>query len=420
MNYRNSLRIRLLAAFALVGALLGPVIGFALLLLVFEVEERSVARDIQTELAAVIAQPEQFALRELPGMPGIQVRADVRLDGVPAEVLLLPDGVHEYENLQGSWYVALGTTQDGRFAVIEDVSWLDRPERMLLVILVVATPLGLYLALWLGYYLSKRLLTPLVTLADRVARDNDDLGDKPLAINLKDDEVGALARALDGYRERMQQMLTREREFSADVSHELRNPLAVIQGAVEVIRDDPGLSRRTLKAVERLDNAGERMRDTVNTLLLMVREPSRKLDEAVDVADCVSTLIEHNRQVWPVTPAWVRVAKPTVRAPRAAVEIIVSNLIRNAVTHSGSNEVNVTLESNRLIVSDNGVGIAPEELPRITERGRRGCAAKVEGYGLGLALVQRLCERYGWRLEIETCSEGTQVYWCFAVPACEQ
>ena len=84
--------------------------------------------------------------------------------------------------------------------------------------------------------------------------------------------------------------------------------------------------------------------------------------------------------------------------PTTMLTAVLNNLIRNALRHTQSGGITIRLEAERLMVIDTGSGIAPEFLDRVRERGFS--AANVTGFGLGLAIVQRICEHQGWRMDI--------------------
>jgi signal transduction histidine kinase len=410
VRFRHSLRFRILVAFAVTGAVLGPLLASTLLWATYEWEERAVARMATERLRQVMAEPEQFGLRELAQVPGVRVLSNFSTALFPSEMLRLPDGIHEYETAGGdAWFIALGSAPSGRYAVVEDITALEKRERLTAVVVAGGTALAMYLALWMGMSLSRRLLAPLVQLAERVADTSPAGARQPLAPDFAADEVGTLAAALDRHASRMHEALRREREFSADVSHELRTPLTVIQNAAELITEDAQASERTRRAAQRMRAAAEHMNETVTVLLTLVREERpASPDEMVSVADCVETLLRER-----LVPAaaggpemhWRLRARPEVQAPRAVVDAIAANLIRNAQQHSMGRHVQVSLEQDRLVVKDDGIGMRAEQRP----------PAATAGSGLGLSLVQRLCARFGWSLHIDSRpGEGTQVEWRFS------
>jgi signal transduction histidine kinase len=418
MRYRLSLRSRLLVAFVVTGAVLGPLLTTALLWATYHLEENAVSEMASRRLAEVMAHPEQFGLRELPQARGVMVLSNFAGASFPAQMLQLPDGVHEYETPGGdAWFVALGTTPRGRFAVVEDITALEKREGLAGMVVACGTVISMYLALWMGFYLSRRLLAPLAHLAGRVGEAGGADGQRPLADDFVGDEVGTLAAALDRHAGRMHEALRREREFSADVSHELRTPLTVIQNAAELIDEEPYASERVRRAAERIRVAAVNMNETVTVLLTLVRETRSADHEQVSVADCVDGLLRERLPVAPGSPQvqWQANSRPEVRAPQAVVEAIAANLIRNAQQHSLGEQVQVSLEADRLVVRDDGIGIAPGQMPSAATRGERAPPSATAGYGLGLSLVQRLCARFGWSLHIESRpGEGTCVEWRFA------
>lgn len=422
MPYRNSLRLRILISFVVVGAVLGPLLTTMLLWATYVMEERAVARAASARLQEVIAAPHEFALRRSNGPSDTLVLTSLNVSRLPEEIERLRDGLHEYETADGAWIVAVGTTPQGRYAVVEDIAALEQRERVSVFVVAAGAAIAMYVALWLGFSMSRRLLAPLTRLSERVtiASPSGAGAETPLAQDVANDEVGRLAAALDRYARRMSEALRREREFSADASHELRNPLAVIQNAAELIEEDLAASERSRRAAARVRAAAQRMSETVTALLMLAREDLAAPPDAaaVSVADCVEALLQDERMLADaegVPPIeWRCEARPLLTAPRAVIEVIAANLIRNARQHASARVVEVLLMPDRLQVADDGIGVPPEEIPRIFERGARGTTAAGVGFGLGLSLVQRLCDRFGWTLLVDSQpGTSTRVEWRF-------
>jgi signal transduction histidine kinase len=380
---------------------MGPLLAAVLLYVTYELEERAVARIASKRLDEVIERPDDFGLRE--AVPGVRVLTNFSTTAFPAQMFSLPDGVHEYETANDAWFVALRTTPVGRYAVVEDITALERRERLTLLTVLGCTVLAIVLAWALGVRLSRRLVAPLVQLSEGVARA-EPLAGPPAANEYPDREVATLASALELYASRVRESLEREREFSADVSHELRNPLAVVQNAAELIEEDSQVSERTRRAAARIRESAQHMTETVTVLLMLVREQRSPFpEETVSVADCLQSLRCRLPSTGSDEPQleWRSQAEPVIRAPRAIVEAVAGNLIRNAQEHSVGSRIEVRLEGDRLVVEDDGVGM-------------RGARTPAPGRGVGLSLVQRLCTRFNWVLDIDSRpGEGTRVEWRF-------
>ena len=102
----------------------------------------------------------------------------------------------------------------------------------------------------------------------------------------------------------------------------------------------------------------------------------------------------------PIDVEFVPENEPQLSIPPAILQIALTNLIRNAIQHTAAGKISVIVKADRAIVSDTGAGMEPEELKLDTQsHGRRD---PNKGFGLGLSIVQRLCDRLGWKLEIES------------------
>jgi two-component system phosphate regulon sensor histidine kinase PhoR len=210
-------------------------------------------------------------------------------------------------------------------------------------------------------------------------------------------------------------------DFVANASHELRTPLASLLGYVETLRDDqvePDMRQRFLGIM--FDEAS-RMQRLIEDLISLSRieaEKYRAPSETVDLAG----LIAEVRSELSTRAGDVIVeesAVPPVRGDRAQLSQLIHNIVGNALKYGrDGTPVTITLAPGdgamvRLSVSDQGEGIPPEHIPRLTERFYRvdsGRSRAVGGTGLGLAIVKHVVERHRGRLDIaSTVGKGTVV-----------
>ena len=193
------------------------------------------------------------------------------------------------------------------------------------------------------------------------------------------------------------------REFIADVSHEIKTPLSGILGAVDLLGEVKveGEQRKVLLSLIRKES--RRLNGLVQSILDLAR-----LEREGDVLNLAETdldeLVRGLAEKFKVEFRGGDVSSPRflVRCDPQLIEQAVSNLIGNAVRHSGSEEILVTVEGNekmaRVVVEDHGVGIPPEHAARIFERFHRvdpARAAETGGAGLGLAIVRRIARLHG-------------------------
>jgi signal transduction histidine kinase len=205
-------------------------------------------------------------------------------------------------------------------------------------------------------------------------------------------------------------MVQRDREFNADVSHELRTPLAVIASTTELLQASPDLAGKPRERLHRIERAVRQSTELIDALLLLSRrERQAPTDgETTDVARVVEQVVDTQRPHVANKPVSVRVEveQPLeAAAPSSVVSVALGNLIGNAFKYTQSGEVIVTVGHGRVTVEDTGPGINPEDAEKLFERGVRGTTVG-KGGGLGLAIVRRLCELYGWKVSLAPRPQG--------------
>jgi signal transduction histidine kinase len=302
--------------------------------------------------------------------------------------------------------------RDGeRFYLLFDDTKLEQHEEFIALLLagiVLATTLA---ATWFGFWLSGRVIRPIKDLAQRVQAIEPHEVSEPLARGFANDEVGDLATAFDAYQDRLAAFVCREREFTADASHELRSPLAVIRVTAEGMLANKVLPGSLQAKVERIMRAAEGMGGTLEVLLWLARENAEKpsVGNLTDLATELERLVAHQKEALAGRPVELDLdlkARPELNTPPAAAIMVVDNLLRNALAYTTDGRVGILLCEDRLVVEDNGPGIASADLQQVFKRGNRGGHVMASGRGLGLAIVNRLCERFGWTLKLESPAQG--------------
>ena len=196
------------------------------------------------------------------------------------------------------------------------------------------------------------------------------------------------------------------REFIADVSHEIKTPLSGILGAVDLMGEESKSAveveqRRVLLSLIRKES--KRLNGLVQSILDLAR--LEREGDVLNLAEAdLGELVRGLAEKFKVEFRGGDVSSPRflVRCDPQLIEQAVSNLIGNAVRHSGSDEILVTVECDwkmaRVVVEDHGIGIPPEHAARIFERFHRvdpARAAETGGAGLGLAIVRRIARLHG-------------------------
>ncbi|MBU2071483.1 MAG: HAMP domain-containing histidine kinase [Gammaproteobacteria bacterium] len=395
--YRHSLRTRVAIAFAICVALLSIVWGFAFLAAVRLSEDR------------VLTQQLQVAAQSYPVLPA-NLRGYASVDSLPAALQAWAQtnpaaGIYEFEAQE--LHVAVISTSTAQPAfVVFDVSGIEAASSedwwLLLVISAVVGTLGV-LGFGLGLLVMRRAVAPVVQLANAVADidvDHISIDDyKRIGSNrFGDDEVGVLAGTIEKTLQRISAFVTRERDFTSSASHELRTPITVITGALELLEQSQ-LSDSDIKALDRVRRATLGMKTTIEMFLCLARETDDGLyNEQFFVMPLVTNAIELQRHLLSRKSVAVDIdqhANPTVSGHPQAFAIAVNNLVRNAFEHTltGQGPITIRIDKRELFVSNQLRNTADAQQP-----GRDGAA---HGYGLGLGIVQRLCERNGWAFSLQ-------------------
>jgi len=228
---------------------------------------------------------------------------------------------------------------------------------------------------------------------------------------------------------RQSQVEAMRKDFVANASHELRTPLTVIMGYLETLSDDAALDPSWQAPLAEMRRQAERMYLILSDLLELSRLEAagmRAGDEAVDVVGMLSLLRKEALAMVPRPHDIVLTvdSQAQLRGAAAEIESAFSNLIQNAVRYTPeSGRVDIRWWTDaagaHLSVSDTGIGIAAEHLPRITERFYRvdpGRSRATGGSGLGLAIVKHALQRHGAELEVESEEGRGSVFTCHFPP----
>jgi signal transduction histidine kinase len=402
----RSLRQRVLIAFGVLTVVLVPVMLLSFHGVFHASEDSVFDQQLEEEVRSLLLQPER--LRQPVVSIHRHLTAYVGLDGAPpslrARLAPLKVGTYEWESLDAHVAVAPLPGRSERLYVVYDVSsvWHHRG-----VVYAAAVGLGLVLALLVsigaGRALVGLVIRPVTGLARAVrAGPLETLGRRVEPADYGE-EVSVLARALVEASDRLGAFVARERQFTANASHELRNPITVIKGAAELMESELGPEDASLRRpLARIQRAVTSMEETIEVFLALAREGELVAPpEGVTLAEVVAEIVEEHRRTIAGRPVAVAVQIPAgvqVTAPPRALAIVLANLIGNAFRRTHHGAVTIRWKDGAVEVEDTGPGLPAEIETQPTMRH----VSSDEGHGLGLSIVSMLCERFGWALLLES------------------
>ena len=278
----------------------------------------------------------------------------------------------------------------------------------LLLIMGVAYPITLAVAVFGGVFIAGRALSPvdkITTLARRITEEN--LGQR-LNLRLPDDEMGRLARTFDEMIGRLDEAFRRQRQFTADTSHELRTPLTIMKGQIDVVLQRQRGPEEYRQVLQTVNDEVDRLIRLAGDLLTLTRADAGEIPlavESIGVAGVVGGAVEHLR------PAAIQKGIELRLVPGDSVMMCVDeglilqlllNLLDNAIKYTpDGGQVTASWrlsgESIELSVRDTGIGIPDEHIPLIFNRFYRVDKARSRsegGVGLGLAISRWIAEAH--------------------------
>lgn len=267
------------------------------------------------------------------------------------------------------------------------------------VYLLAAVILAVVASLLLARNVARRALGPLTDLRDRVALLKQQPLQAGFAERFPDNEIGFLARSIEDSVLHIQAVLQRETDFTRDLSHELRTPVAILKNLASQASLN-GREKDTLKT------AVESIQHTTETLLALARQESQQMEDIALLTFLEDLLINHYglsqdpdfELELDIEPSF------TARANRNLLTLMCNNLVDNALKHANTRHLRIVATASQLRFenSSNSVPINTPLAP-----GQR--SVESSGLGVGLYLVDRIVQHLGWYLAVE------QVPGCFTV-----
>ncbi len=411
MRSRHKLRFRLVVSFALFGFGLSALFAVTLFKIRSRIEDQLINNSLLNQVDNLNAQ--------VRANPGRAPRVDMirawswgisKLHKAPLAWQHLASGVHDITETNASGQIRhykLAVKRLGGVVsfIRYDVTREEQGKRQLMAYVIIAVFLFGLLSLAIGLWLSRKVVKPVMDLAGRLREARKVQKVELLAPHFADDEVGELAQALDAYAERLTAMVERDREFNSDVSHELRTPLAVIVSTTELMQDSSDLTPKLIERLKRIERAARQATELIEALLWLSRAERRGMaqGETTDVGKVARDVIENQYPQVRSKPISIELSlnsQVNVYAPNSVLAVALTNLIGNAIKYTLKGSVRIEVGQGRVEVIDTGSGIGYGDAERLFQRGFRGGNATGSGAGLGLAIVRRLCDLYGWKVSM--------------------
>jgi len=395
--------------------LLVSVLGMAVMVTVVsfiseDLEDTIVATELARERALFLADynPDQPLVRDALGLlvayvpTGQSLTLPTLFDGLspPQSVELERDGQ--------TWLITVDALATGALYLAKNITHFEDREALFERLLVGVALAIVAFSLLLAVASSRHLTRPLQSLSTRIA-------DTPVGPNMprivtdyRDAELHAIADTFNRFLDELEAYVRREQSLLSLASHELRTPIAVFSGALDILASRGQLAENDRATLARARRACDEMRNNVHTLLALARRNSpppqnTHCDIAQLVAQIAKDLQSHNPDAGRLS--LVLDAPLVVHRDPAMVRMLLRNLMQNAIQHTRG-DVHVRVNADAIDVTDQGAGLDAQA--QAVLRGSHALAGNDIVGGLGLYIVTLMCERLGWKLDIvHTGGSGT-------------
>lgn len=293
-------------------------------------------------------------------------------------------------------------------------------------ILVVSFVVVLIVLFFFSRILAGRLIRPIKNLSESMDHINRNNLDERVDLPSKKDEIYSLSFNFNRLLDRIEKALIRERQFTADASHQLRTPLAVLKGTLEVLirrgRDQKEYEEKISFCINEID----RMSKSAEQLLTIARIDNYQINcqvELEDINSIVKAILDRFKD--PINTQKLKLnvnylLETTCKVDAYYSDLILENLISNAIKYSRiSGAVRISIFKNQNVlfceVCDEGIGIHTNELEKIFDSFYRSDAVNhnsIKGNGLGLAIARKAADSIGASLTVKSViNEGS----CFTL-----
>lgn len=322
----------------------------------------------------------------------------------------------------------------GYLQVVRDITFEKNFLDFLIIVLTIAAGIGALTSVFLGYFTTKKMLSPINKVTE-TAREisSSDLG-RRLEVRGPDDELKKLALTFNSMLNRLEKSFKRQKQFVSDASHELRTPISVIKGYVDLL-DRWGKEKEDVRdeAIEAIKKETANMKHLMENLLLLARGDDSELkkdEELFKINDFVVEIVKEFELMKKNTNIEVNAQKDIYfYGDQSLFKQLLRIFLDNAVKFSsqlGKIEIEIDkIDSQNFYfsVEDDGPGIAQADLPNVFDRFYQADKSRTrkenKGSGLGLAIAKQIIDSYNGNIDVESI-EGKGTKFIVVLPLAEK
>lgn len=415
---RNSLRFRIISAFCLFCIISGTTYTAFVIFSLASSEDAVFNNRVALEIDDFLNRYSEDKNAALPN--SAYIKGYIGKASLHEDLLILvknkPDSV--FEQQERDFHVGIAALPDTKekLYIFYNTAKLEVHEEQMIkfgTAMLISIFFFLVLAILFSFFVADRVIQPVIQLADIIKTSNTSGTCNGFSNEFYHDEIGFLAQTLEQYLIQTEKTIKAEKRFASDVSHELRTPVTSIKGAVDVIqRNDPAILSIIKRPLGRIERAVKDMENLIETFLTLSRGKAHLPDEeSFEVLPVIHEIIEQNRYLLNQKKVDIKIESENevyITATKIYFKIIIGNLLRNAFQYIREGNITVGMDNYRITISDTGAGMLHTDASK--QDLSPGICHPGHGIGIGLSIVQRLCDKVGWHLNIRSFeNQGTTV-----------
>lgn len=309
----------------------------------------------------------------------------------------------EVETIDEDYWVNIHLTPTGTLYIAKGTYLFERREEVFLFGIMIIGVLFVTISFVLTQLSARRIVKPLTALTQEISHIDPQQRTMRVSENYHDQELYSIATTFNTYLNTMDEYVKREQMLTSMASHELRTPISVVFGALDVLDERGTMSEKDKKTLKRIRDASNEMNANVEAILMLARKQPASLQfTQILLSEAIQSVVlerinahPHDQTRLSITPSEM---DHEVIGNASLIRVLLRNLIQNALEHT---QGKVTLQQNKqgLLVLDEGIGLSKEVQQQLSRRTTLPLPARHDNEsGLGLFIVTLICERLGWRI----------------------
>ncbi len=415
MEFKSPLSQRIIFSFVLLTTVVSGLFSFGIMAAIDIVERDLVTAELNRKFPNILVDYKQGHIPDLD--IGTQFYSGT--EDLPYYLRDLEPGFYEVKDAESSFHVMMRKDKEMPFYLVQEQTTVAQHENLLEMTVIAGFFLCVAASLVLGIMMVRRIIAPVQRLTQQVHnREKLLLDAPPISSGYTNDEVGRLAQAFDRTLSMLQESLQRESMFTSDVSHELRTPLMVIKSSCDLLIEKNQLDDFARQRIDTISKAAGEIQELVDTFLTLARGKETEQNNAT-----LANIIDGNLKEWQNQAAGKGISftlhdltassgKQAALFPVPMLRTVLNNLVRNAIHYTAEGGITLEVRPTGFTLCDTGPGISKSDKDSIFKPFFRGQSGSRNGLGLGLSIVQRICQKERWTVSV---SDNQPTGCCFTV-----